>query len=188
MGLGLPALTGRNRDARVLRISAAALLIVGTVTAVAAFALRPFVGYRYAAAVQRSVAVAQSAPAVTVNRPTAPTLANVSANELAKGAIALVAPQAVDTPTISPQKAGATALHEFPFAGSGVRQVLLARVRYTGAPGRGNELCWVVDLTPPPGGFPIGAGAPGTAPPPARWFVVFINAVTGDLVFAHAAA
>lgn len=176
MGLGLPAL-GRRR----LRNDG--LLVALLVGAVAGLGVAAALVLRLPSHSNQPV---KPVAVVDTRNSSTPTLTNVNEAELSLAYITLLPPDAADKPKVSSNQAAAFALKEFPFAGAEVRQVLLARVDYSGAPGSGHEFCWVVDLTPRTGRIVLGGGTPGSPVPTAKWFLVFVNAVTGDLVFARA--
>ncbi len=50
------------------------------------------------------------------------------------------------------------------------------------APAQLRRLCWVVSITPP---MATVSGPPGSKEIPVRYFLVFIDAQTGQLLFFH---
>lgn len=110
--------------------------------------------------------------------PTPPSLNGVSAENLALFRITLQTPH--ESAAVTQEAAVHTALSHFP--GSQLRDDVLAHaLKPYRLPATG-RLCWVVSITPP---MATVSGPPGSKEIPVRYFLVFIDAQTGQFLFFH---
>jgi hypothetical protein len=128
---------------------------------------------------------------ISATVPAAPSLHAATASQLAHGQMELGAP-GTDTPVVSSKEAIAAAGAAFPAiyqAAGGAHQVVLARVKDPNKIPPFDRLCWVVDLTPP-ASFVMPGGPAGQLPirkTAEHWFVVVVDARSGQVVFARGA-
>jgi hypothetical protein len=82
-----------------------------------------------------------------------------------------------DSPQITQGQAEQIALRQAP--GGAVLQTVLAKVVLTNLSSRQPRLCWVVSM---PGSLILSHGPPGSRQQTAKWYVILIDAHSGEFV------
>jgi hypothetical protein len=112
-----------------------------------------------------------------------PTIKTVSAQRLSEAGVVLINPFPWDQPAVTRADAQKTALSKGP---SGpVLQSVLSEVLFTGTNAKQPTLCWVVSL---PGSQITSHGPRGSAHMQATFYLVFIDARTGEFLQGVAGA
>jgi hypothetical protein len=106
-----------------------------------------------------------------------PSIRGVSPDRLSRSGIVLINPFPWDQPLVSDAAARQIAIQQG--GGGPVLQAVLSEVVLTNPSTRAPRLCWVVSL---PGSLVASNGPPGSAPIHATFYVVLIDAKTGDFV------
>jgi hypothetical protein len=129
------------------------------------------------------VLAAGSLAAIVFHHPSLePTLASASSDALSKSGIRLLHPFPWDTPNVTASLAAKVALsHEQ--AGTPVLESVLAEVINSNPSPRPPRLCWVISI--PASTVPY-FGPPGGQRTGARFYVVFVDARSGEYLWAIA--
>jgi hypothetical protein len=106
-----------------------------------------------------------------------PAVAGVSAERLSQSGIVMLNPFPWDPPQITKGQAEQLALKQAP--GGTVLQTVLAEVILTNPSSTKPRLCWVVSL---PGSLIMSHGPPGSRQRTANWYVILIDAHSGEFV------
>jgi hypothetical protein len=106
-----------------------------------------------------------------------PSVAGVSAERLSQSGIVMLNPFPWDPPQITKGQAEQLALKQAP--GGTVLQTVLAEVILTNPSSTKPRLCWVVSL---PGSLIMSHGPPGSRQRTANWYVILIDAHSGEFV------
>jgi hypothetical protein len=106
-----------------------------------------------------------------------PSVADVSAERLSQSGIVMLNPFPWDPPQITKGQAEQLALKQAP--GGTVLQTVLAEVILTNPSSTKPRLCWVVSL---PGSLIMSHGPPGSRQRTANWYVILIDAHSGEFV------
>ena len=106
-----------------------------------------------------------------------PSLRNVSAERLSQSGIVMLNPFPWDESEMSRAQAEQIALKQGP--GGSVVQTVLAEVVLTNPSPAKPRLCWVVSL---PGSQIVSSGPPGSARRTASWYLVLIDAHSGEFI------
>lgn len=110
-----------------------------------------------------------------------PSLRAVSDERLSASGTELLNPFPWDQPQVTRAQAEQIAVHQAP--GGPVLQSVLAEVIQTNGGSKQPRLCWVVSL---PGSLISSHGPPGSPPRHASYYLVFIDADTGEFVSGSA--
>jgi hypothetical protein len=106
-----------------------------------------------------------------------PSITSVSAERLSQHGVVLTNPFPWDQPRIGRSKAEQIAIAQA--QGGTVLQSVLAEVVMTNPSLRQPRLCWVVSF---PGSLVVSNGPPGSAQSHASFYLIFIDARTGEFV------
>ena len=106
-----------------------------------------------------------------------PSVPGVSAERLSQSGIVMLNPFPWDPPQIPKGQAEQIALKQAP--GGNVLQTVLAEVILTNPSSTKPRLCWVVSL---PGSLITSHGPPGSRQRTANWYVILIDAHSGEFV------
>jgi len=106
-----------------------------------------------------------------------PSVPGVSAERLSQSGIVMLNPFPWDPPQITKSQAEQLALKQAP--GGTILQTVLAEVVLTNPSSTKPRLCWVVSL---PGSLILSHGPPGSPQRPANWYVILIDAHSGEFV------
>ena len=106
-----------------------------------------------------------------------PSIRAVSADRLRQGGIVLVNPFPWDQAAVTQSEAEREAVKQGP--GGPVQQSVLAEVVLTNPNVRAPRLCWVVSL---PASLVSSNGPPGSTPRQASFYLILIDAHTGEFV------
>jgi hypothetical protein len=106
-----------------------------------------------------------------------PSIKTVSAQRLEQAGIVLANPFPWDRPAVSASDAERTAL--IGYSGQSSLQTVLAEVFFTGTNSKQPRLCWVISL---PGSLVSSHGPPGSPHSQASFYLVFVDAQTGEFV------
>ena len=104
-------------------------------------------------------------------------LRNVSAERLSQSGIVMLNPFPWDGPQVSRAQAEQTALKQGP--GGSVVQTVLAEVVLTNPSPAKPRLCWVVSL---PSSQIVSSGPPGSQRRTADWYIILIDAHSGEFI------
>jgi hypothetical protein len=106
-----------------------------------------------------------------------PSLRNVSAERLSQSGIVMLNPFPWDGPQVSRAQAEQIALKQGP--GGSVVQTVLAEVVLTNPSPAKPRLCWVVSL---PSSQIVSSGPPGSQRRTADWYLILIDAHSGEFI------
>lgn len=106
-----------------------------------------------------------------------PSVPGVSAERLSQSGIVMLNPFPWDPPQLTKGQAEQLALKQAP--GGTVLQSVLAEVILTNPSSTTPRLCWVVSL---PGSLIMSHGPPGSRQRTANWYVILIDAHSGEFV------
>jgi len=106
-----------------------------------------------------------------------PSVPGVSAERLSQSGIVMLNPFPWDPPQITKSQAEQLALKQAP--GGTILQTVLAEVVLTNPSSTKPRLCWVVSL---PGSLILSHGPPGSPQRTANWYVILIDAHSGEFV------
>jgi hypothetical protein len=106
-----------------------------------------------------------------------PSVKGVSADRLSKSGIVLLNAFPWDSPQVTQRGAEQIALKQAP--GGTVLQTVLAEVLLTNPSSSTPRLCWVVSM---PGSVILSHGPPGSRQRTANWYVILIDAHTGEFI------
>ena len=106
-----------------------------------------------------------------------PSVPGVSAEQLSQSGIVMLNPFPWDPPQLTKGQAEQLALKQAP--GGTVLQSVLAEVILTNPSSTKPRLCWVVSL---PGSLIMSHGPPGSRQRTANWYVILIDAHSGEFV------
>jgi hypothetical protein len=106
-----------------------------------------------------------------------PSVPGVSAERLSQSGIVMLNPFPWDPPQLTKGQAEQVALKQAP--GGTVLQTVLAEVILTNPSATTPRLCWVVSL---PGSLIMSHGPPGSRQRTANWYVILIDAHSGEFV------
>ena len=106
-----------------------------------------------------------------------PSLTGVSAERLSQSGIVTLNPFPWDPPQITKGQAEQLALKQAP--GGTILQAVLAEVVLTNPSGTKPRLCWLVSM---PGSLIMSHGPPGSPRRTANWYVILIDAHSGEFI------
>ena len=106
-----------------------------------------------------------------------PSVRGVSAERLSQSGIVMLNPFPWDPPQVTLGQAEQIALKRAP--GGTVLQTILAEVVLTDPSSAKPRLCWVVSM---PGSLVVSHGPPGSRQRTANWYVILIDAHSGEFV------
>ena len=106
-----------------------------------------------------------------------PSVPGVSAERLSQSGIVMLNPFPWDPPQLTKGQAEQLALKQAP--GGTVLETVLAEVVLTNPAATKPRLCWVVSL---PGSLMVSNGPPGSRQRTANWYVILIDAHSGEFV------
>ena len=106
-----------------------------------------------------------------------PSVPGVSAERLSQSGIVMLNPFPWDPPQLTKGQAEQLALKQAP--GGTVLETVLAEVVLTNPSATKPRLCWVVSL---PGSLMVSNGPPGSRQRTANWYVILIDAHSGEFV------
>jgi hypothetical protein len=106
-----------------------------------------------------------------------PSVRGVSAERLSQSGIVMLNPFPWDPPEVTQGHAEQIALKQAP--GGSVLQTVLAEVVLTNPSTTKPRLCWVVSM---PGSLIVSHGPPGSRQRTASWYVILIDAHSGEFI------
>jgi len=106
-----------------------------------------------------------------------PSVRAVSAERLSQSGIVLLNPFPWDQPNVTQAQAVQTTLKQS--SGGTVLQTVLAEVVLTNPSTTKPRLCWVVSM---PGSLILSHGSPGSRQQTAKWYLIVIDAHSGEFV------
>jgi hypothetical protein len=106
-----------------------------------------------------------------------PSVRGVSAERLSRSGIVMVNAFPWDSPQVTQGQAGQIALKQAP--GGTVLQTVLAEVVLTNSSFTKPRLCWVVSM---PASLIVSSGPPGSPRRTATWYVILIDAHSGEFI------
>lgn len=106
-----------------------------------------------------------------------PSVKGVSTERLSQSGIVMLNGFPWDSPQVTEGRAEQIALKQAP--GGTVLQTVLAEVILTNPSSNKPRLCWVVSM---PGSLVISHGPPGSRQRTANWYVILIDAHTGEFI------
>jgi hypothetical protein len=101
----------------------------------------------------------------------------VSAERLSQSGIVLLNPFPWDPPKVTQAQAEQIVLNQS--CGGTVLQTVLAEVVLTNSSWTKPRLCWVVSM---PGSLILSSGSPGSRQQTAKWYLILIDAHSGEFV------
>ena len=106
-----------------------------------------------------------------------PSVRGVSAERLSQSGIVLLNPFPWDPPKVTQAQAEQIVLNQS--SGGTVLQTVLAEVVLTNSSWTKPRLCWVVSM---PGSLILSSGPPGSRQQTAKWYLILIDAHSGEFV------